>query len=214
MNTKIYAIGLLCMAFTSSYAQKLSEIETLTYSKMIDKEEGKKFKTGMDIKTYTASDKNTYKQGDTLVLGNPTGTEQSGFSSKPVFRYLFYGKPAATLLKGMRYVEAQYQDYKVTIEKIQFNKGSMGIENYVFFYVKPLPNSKFTLLDEFITVTMVDNAITKGEIKPLKSNRPLNRDEAVELLKKKKEEMDLGIITKEEFEILKDKLGSIIKVGK
>ena len=61
---------------------------------------------------------------------------------------------------------------------------------------------------------MVDNAITKGEIKPLKSNRPLNCDEAIELLKKKKEEMGLGIITKGEFEALKEKLESIIKVGK
>jgi hypothetical protein len=207
-------LGILLIAYTSTFAQKLSETDTLTYSKMIDKEEGKKFKTGMDIKVYIASDKNAYKIGDTLVLGNPTGETRSGFSTKSSFKYLFYGKPMGVLLKGIRYVETQYQDYKVTIEKIQFNKGSLGLENYVFFYVKPLPNNNFTVLDNYITITMVDNAIIKGEIKPLTNNRPLTRDEAVGLLKKKKEELDLGIITKEEFELLRDKLIPIIKIGK
>lgn len=210
MKSKFYIAGLVLIAFTSTNAQKLSEIDTLTYTKMLDKQEAKSFKMGMDIKHYLASDKNVYKVGDTLVLGNPTGESKSAFNKKRNFEYLFYGKPAGVLLKGMRYVEEEYKDYKVTVEKIQFNKGSLGLENYVFFYVKPLPSTNFNLLDHYITVTMVDNAIMKGEIKPLRSTRPLTREEAIELLKKKKEELDLDIITKEEFEVLKDKLRSII----
>ncbi|TYT28256.1 hypothetical protein [Elizabethkingia anophelis] len=214
MKTKIYTLGLIFTTLSSIFAQKLSDTDILTYAKMIDKEEGKKFKNGMDIKAYVASDKNTYKIGDTLVLGNPTGEIRSGFSTKSSFKYIFYGKPAGILLKGLRYVEPRYKDYKVTIEKIQFNKGSMGLENYIFFYVKPLPNINFTILDNYITITMVDNAIIKGEVRPLNNNRPLTRDEAIELLKKKKEELDLEIITKEDFEILKDKLTPIIKTNK
>lgn len=214
MKTKFYVVATLMGVCTSSFAQKLSEIDTLNYSKMISKEEGKNFKTGMDIKHYIASDKNTYKVGDTLILGAPTGEGQSAFSKKRHFEYLFYGKPAGVLLKGMRYVEEQYKDYKITIEKIQFNKGSMGLENYVFFYVKPLANTDFTVLDNYITVTMVDNAITKGEIKPLNTTRPLTREEAVELLKKKKEELDLEIISKEEFDKFREQLTPIIKGGK
>ena len=61
---------------------------------------------------------------------------------------------------------------------------------------------------------MVDNAITKGEIRPLKSTRPMTREEAVELLKKKKEELDLEIITKEEFDKIREQLTPIIKTGK
>lgn len=214
MKSKLYLIAILLSVFTSSFAQKLSEIDTLTYSKMVSKEEGKNYKMGMDIKHYVASDKNIYKVGDTLVLGVSTGEGHSAFSKKRHFEYLFYGKPAGVLLKGMRYVEEQYKDYKITIEKIQFNKGSMGLENYVFFYVKPLPNTDFTVLDNYITVTMVDNAITKGEIKPLHSTRPLTREEAVEVLKKKKEELDLEIITKEEFDKFKEQLTPIIKGSK
>ena len=196
-----------------SIAQKLSEIDTLNYEQMSDKENSKNYKNGMDIKVYVASDKNSYKVGDTIILGNPTGEGQSAFSKKRNFEYLFYGKPAGVLLKGVRKIEEQYKDYKLTIEKIQLNKG-LGLENYVFFYVKPLKNSDFTVLDTYITVTMVDNAITKGEIRPLKSTRPMTREEAVELLKKKKEELDLEIITKEEFDKIREQLTPIIKTGK
>lgn len=214
MKSKFYTLGLFLIAFTSANAQKLSEIDTLTYAKMVDKQEAKSFKMGMDIKHYLASDKNVYKIGDTLVLGDPIGESKSAFSKKRNFEYLFYGKPAGVLIKGMRYVEEEYRDYKVTVEKIQLNKGSLGLENYVFFYVKPLPSTNFKLLDQYITITMVDNAITKGEIKPLRSTRPLTREEAIELLKKKKEELDLEIIRKEEFDALKEKLTPLIKAGK
>ncbi|WP_250255449.1 hypothetical protein [Chryseobacterium sp. Marseille-Q3244] len=214
MKSKLYTLGLLLIVFSSASAQKLSEIDTLTYAKMVDKQEAKSFKMGMDIKHYLASDKNVYKVGDTLVLGNPTGESKSAFSKKRNFEYLFYGKPAGVLLKGMRYVEEEYKDYKVTVEKIQFNKGSLGLENYVFFYVKPLPSTNFNLLDKYITVTMVDNALAKGEIKPLRNTRPLTREEAIEILKKKKEELDLEIIRKEEFDALKEKLTPLIKAGK
>lgn len=214
MKSKFYTLGISLIVFTSANAQKLSEIDTLTYAKMLDKQEAKSFKMGMDIKYYLASDKNVYKVGDTLILGSPTGETKSAFSKKRNFEYLFYGKPAGVLLKGMRYVEEEYKDYKVTVEKIQFNKGSLGLENYVFFYVKPLSSTNFKLLDQYITVTMVDNAITKREIIPLRSTRPLTREEAIELLKKKKEELDLDIITKEEFEAFKEKIAPIIKTGK
>ena len=42
----------------------------------------------------------------------------------------------------------------------------------------------------------------------------MTREEAVELLKKKKEELDLEIITKEEFDKFKEQLTPIIKSGK
>lgn len=212
MKKILFLIAISLLNFIS--AQRISEIDTLKYDQMSNKELSKTFKNGMDIKVYNASDKNNYKIGDTLILGTATGEGQSAFSKKREFAYIFYGKPAGALLKGLRYVEEEYKDYKVTIEKIQLNKGTFGMQNYVFFYVKPLPNTKFTVLDNYITITMVDDAISKGEIKPLRSTRPMNRSEAVEYLKKKKEELDLEIITKEEFDKIKSELMPIIKSEK
>jgi hypothetical protein len=178
---------------------------------MINKEISRTFRSGMDINYYIANDRNTYKVGDTLVLGIPTGEGQSAFSKKRNYEYVFYGKPTGVLLKGIRYVEEQYENYKLTIEKIQFCAGSLGLENYVYFFVKPLPNTDFTLLDNYITVTMVDNALTKGEIIPLHLSRPLTRDEAVKLLKEKREELELEIITEEEFNKIKEELMPVIR---
>ena len=47
-----------------------------------------------------------------------------------------------------------------------------------------------------------------------KAKLAVTREEAVELLKKKKEELDLEIITKEEFDKIREQLTPIIKTGK
>lgn len=213
MNINIFFSCILCVNSLLVYSQKISNIDTLEYEKMVNKG-NKSFKTGMDIGTYIAIDKNSYKVGDTLILGNPNGESKFRLSRKANYEYIFYGKPAGVLLKGIRYVEEDYKGYKVVIEKIQFNKGTFGLENYVFFYVKPLPNTKFTLIDRYVTITMVDNAITRGEIIPSKVSRPLTREEAIIYLKKKKEELDLGIISQEEFDKIKEQFIPIIKSGK
>lgn len=195
-----------------SYSQRPSIIDTLTYEEMVDKQIAKQFKNGMDINSYFASDKNSYSVGDTLVMGNPTGEGKNAFSKKRNFDFIFYGKPAGAALTGIRYVEEDYKGYKVTIEKIQLNKGMLGTENYVFIYAKPLKNTDFTILfDKHVTITKFDNALERDEIKPFKVNRPMTRDEAVEYLKKKKDELELELITQEEYDKFKESVMSIIK---
>ncbi|WP_179022016.1 hypothetical protein [Winogradskyella forsetii] len=196
-----------------SYSQKLKEIDTLNYQDMISKKNKKKFRNGMDIHLYKAKDKNSYKVGDTLSMGIPSGiNEVDQFKNRDTrFEYIFYGKPSGVLFKGMRYVEGRYRDYKVVIHKIQFNKGSMGLENYVFFYVKPIEDTDFTIIDEYITITMVDKAIERQEIFPIRMDRPMSREEAIDLLKKYKEELELEILTQSEYDKFKKELMIIIK---
>jgi hypothetical protein len=214
MNSKIYLTILFILISTATtFAQKLSKIDTLEYSKMVSKTEAKKYSQGMDVNVYLASDKNSYKAGDTLVLGIATGESKTAFSKKRTFAYIFYGRPVAAALTGIRYVEETYSNYKVVIEKIQLSKGTFGLENYIALYAKPLEETKFTMLEKYVTITLFDNALTNKEIKPLHSNRPMTREEAVDFLKKKKEELDLDIITKEEFDKIKEQLIPIIKGG-
>lgn len=211
---KMRTFLLIALFVTSSvFSQKLKEIDTLHYHTMIEKSNNGDFRNGMDIHHYVAIDQNSYKVGDTLILGQPSGlnTTESFGNVDSRFEYVMYGKPGGMILKGVRYVEGNYRDYKVKIEKIQFNKGTMGLENYVFFYVKPLPNTDFTIIDEYITITMVDKAIERGEIIPLNQDRPVTREEAISYLKKKKEELDLEIITQAEYDEIKEELMPIIK---
>lgn len=209
---RIVILGLLFAFAKQGFSQKASVIDTLKYDAMINKQDAKKFKNGMDINIYVASDQNSYSVGDTLILGEPTGEGKSAFSKKRNFEYMFYGKPAGAIFTGVRNVEEDYKGYKVTIEKIQLNKGALGMENYVFMYAKPLENKDFTVLfDKHITITMFDNALERREIKPTKINRPMTRDEAVAYLKKKKDELDLEIISKEDYEKIKEKLLPVIR---
>jgi len=58
---------------------------------------------------------------------------------------------------------------------------------------------------------MVDKSIERGEIFPLKIDRPWSREDAIDFLRKKKEELDLEIITQEEYNRIKKDMMSIIK---
>ncbi len=206
-----WLIAMIFLPFFS-YSQRPSIMDTVSYEEMVDKQNAKKFKNGMDINVYLASDKNSYSVGDTLIMGTPTGEGKSAFSKKRNFDFVFYGKPTGAALTGIRYVEEDYKGYKVTIEKIQLNKGMLGTENYVFIYAKPLKNTDFTILfDKHVTITKFDNALERGEIIPFKANRPMTRDEAVEYLKKKKDELDLELITQDEYNKIKEGLMNIIR---
>lgn len=208
-NMILISLLLFCI---SANSQKAKEIDTLKYTNMIEKSNKGMYRTGMEIHNYLAKDGNFYKVGDTLNIGNPSGinTVGTGLGVDTRYEYLLYGKPAGSLLKGIRFVEGNYRDYQLIIDKIQFNKGTFGLENYVFFYAKPLPNKKFTLIDKVITITMVDTAIDRGEIYPLYLNREMTRDEAISILRSKKEELDLQLLSQEEYDAIKKELLPII----
>lgn len=53
----------------------------------------------------------------------------------------------------------------------------------------------------------IENALTTGEVK----STGMTSDEALTELKKAKDKLDLGLISKEEFETIKKKLGELIK---
>lgn len=100
----------LLFAFTKEgFSQKASVIDTLKYDEMINKQDAKKFKNGMDINIYVASDQNSYSLGDTLILGEPTGEGKSAFRKKRNFEYMFYGKPAGAIFTGVRNVKEDYK---------------------------------------------------------------------------------------------------------
>jgi hypothetical protein len=210
MNPKMILILLFSLFSSLLFSQTGTNADTVYYGYMINKQICE-LRNGAYIKVYCAVDKNYYKVGDTLILGTATGQQQSAFNHKLNFDYVFYGKPAGIFLKGIRYVEDTYQGYKITIESVRFSKGGFGLENYVFFSCKPLSGIKFSVIDEYITVTMADNAIRRGEIVPFTRTRPMTRSEAITYLKSKKEELDLELITQEEYDSIREQLLPIIK---
>ncbi|KKX48740.1 hypothetical protein [Sphingobacterium sp. IITKGP-BTPF85] len=53
---RIVILGLLFAFTKQGFSQKASVIDTLKYDAMINKQDAKKFKNGMDINLYVASD--------------------------------------------------------------------------------------------------------------------------------------------------------------
>ena len=64
-------------------------------------------------------------------------------------------------------------------------------------------------MNKYITVNDLDNAWSYGEI--LMSNVKMTRADAINKLKEAKELMDIEMMTREEFDKLKEVLGPIIK---
>mgnify|MGYP001364379557 FL=1 len=191
-----------------------------------------------DIKNYTRTlsyefeDGNVIKAGDTIRFGEPstessrTRTAAAGYGfvggatsntkTSKEFEYLTYGKPGGfgnvmlamggetpsrvgTNLKG---------DFAIISELILYHKGSRKKPLKVFAIVGEINGRAFGM-NKYITVNDLDNAWSYGEI--LMSNVKMTRADAINKLKEAKELMDIEMMTREEFDKLKEELGPIIK---
>lgn len=138
--------------------------------------------------SYTASDGYTYRPGDTLRIGFPSGGNR-------FFSYLTYGDG---LLVPIQPLPAAAAGREVFIGKIavvgtkrsgyvvQIRTTGMSIGNYTI---------------------ALEAALSTGEVK----GWGMTSDEALSLLKKAKDKLDLGLITQDEFESKKAELSKYIK---
>tara|TARA_A100001011_G_C13913323_1_gene675980 strand:+ start:187 stop:546 length:360 start_codon:yes stop_codon:yes gene_type:complete len=93
-------------------------------------------------------------------------------------------------------------------ELILYHKGSRNKPLGVSALIGEI-NGKSFGLNKYITVNDVDNAWYYGEI--LMSNVKMTRADAINKLKEAKELMDIEMMTREEFNKLKEELTPIIK---
>lgn len=145
-----------------------------------------------DIEIYLAKDGHEYKIGDTIKIGRP--------SSNKVFGFITTGSTAAAVLgQAPQPVEISSSGTMTVIKKIGIN-GNKRMGYRVYFSGKGIcaicPNY-------FISV---DDALATGEI----VSKGMTREQAIVKLKEAKDLLDLGMISKEEFEKLKIQLSKYI----
>jgi len=70
------------------------------------------------------------------------------------------------------------------------------------------PNGRAFGIYKYLSVTDFEKSVLAGEIKSL--NAPLTREEAIAKLKESKDLLDLGLLTQQEYEKLKQELTPII----
>ncbi len=138
--------------------------------------------------SYIASDGGVYKIGDRIKIGVP--------SSNKTFAFILQGDgwvvPFTALEAGFSGTETEIKKIFVVGNKragysvSMRTKGITGLVNYTIQF---------------------ENALQTGEIK----GAGMTSDEALSAMKKAKDKLDLGLITPEEFEKIKNELKPFIK---
>jgi hypothetical protein len=182
-------IGLLLIISTSVInAQETTteeETKTITYEEMKTISKGAFEVITCDI--YVAKDGHSYKIGDTLKIGRP--------SSNKTFAYITEGNALAT----PQPLIANSSGTNSIIKKI-----AVGGNKRAGFKIMIVGKGFCTLCPQYYID--FEEAIATGEIQSF----GMTREQAIAKLKEAKDLVDLGLMTKEDFEKLKDELSKII----
>ena len=216
---KKIAIILLCLPLFTIAQQK-----NLTYEQANDIKYAKRYKNNTVINSYVTKDGLTIKAGDTLTIGNAV-IERDKYMFNDVFSNIAIGKAKGTNYKDFSYLPHDYSGSKVIIHsifvthekftgyKLWPDRNKMPLYVSVFIknpkvevnsikgFSKMLSHSRKTIVD-------IEKALSSGEI--VNPNAPLSRQEAIKKLKESKDLMEIDLLSKEDYEKLKDKLTPII----
>lgn len=230
---KIIAFIFSILSFSCMYAQV--KIDQLTYENTQDINFFNSIKNGTEVSQYITSSKNNVSVGDTLILGSPTSEEirtktvagsygnqlrggigLSRSTSKKTYEFIQLGRPAGfgnimSALNGdaQNMADNSFKNTKVIVQEIKtFHRGSKNKPLYVVMVLGEINGRAFGI-NKYLSVMDTELAIESGEV--LLKNRKMTRDEAIAQLKEAKELFDIDMISKEEFEEIKNELAPIIK---
>ena len=196
----------------------LAQNKNLTYSQANDIKITKRYKNNTAINSYTTKDGLTISVGDILTIGNAV-IERKKYMFHDVFSYIVAGKAKGVDNSNFIYLPHNHSGSKVIVKslfvthekftgyKLWPNSKEMPLYVSVFVtaqkkgFSKILSQSRKTIID-------IEKALSSGEI--LNPNAPLSKEEAIKKLKESKDLMELDLLSKEEYEELKERLIPII----
>jgi len=230
---KIILVALTILSISTIIAQ--NELDSLSYDNTQDINFFKNVKNRTLVKKYTTVNNNVIQVGDTVVLGNPTsqefssrtysgsygnkgrvGISNSRSTSKKTYDFIQLGRPAGfgSIMSAMSgeavsMADNSIKNTKVIVKEIKaYHRGSKKKPLYLIMVLGEI-NGKAFGINKFLSVMNTELAIESGEI--LLKNRKKTRDEAISELREAKELLEIDMISKEEFNALKKKLGPIIR---
>jgi hypothetical protein len=181
-------------------AQKLGSVETYDME-MGFKETKAKFKANFDV-----TNELTLKDGSKVVVGQEMKLGQSVSKLSNRYETVFMGKytMGGALLAPPTRANSSFKTFDYVVEEIKV-KRSMGMVTAMFY----LKNTSEIMGLRYVTASNV--SLENGEA--LNPNRAMTRSEAIAKLKEAKDLMELEMMTKDEFNKLRDELTPIIKAG-
>jgi len=196
---------MLLVSFVSYGQDEVSD--TLDYNRF--KEDGylKQYRNNHQFAAMKMLDGSFIKAGDKITIGKPSsmntiaqrnvGLASGSISQVSAFNFVTWGRVGLSVMSGMQYLPASYVNKKATIKEIK--------KGWTIIYFGDDERAVSTIMN-------VLEAVNTGEV--INPNHTMTRDEAIAKLKEQKDLLDVGMVTKEEFEKLKIELTPFIIVKK
>ena len=236
MKKLIIFISVTLIFVANISAQK--ELDSLNFKNTQDINFFKTIKNRTLVKKYTTESGNIIKIGDTIVLGAPTsmemstktlsgsygrtargGVSKSRSTTKKTYEFIKMGRPAGfgSIMSSLNGEDAAMasnslkNSIAVVTEIKAYHRGSKKKPLYLVMVLGEVNGRAFGI-NKYLSVMDTELALESGEV--LLKNRKKTRAEAIQELKEAKELLEIDIMTKEEFELLKKELGPIIRAKK
>jgi len=202
---KLLVFSMLLVSFVSYGQDEVSD--TLDYNRF--KEDGylKQYRNNHQFAAMKMLDGSFIKAGDKITIGKPSsmntiaqrnvGLASGSISQVSAFNFVTWGRVGLSVMSGMQYLPASYVNKKATIKEIK--------KGWTIIYFGDDERAVSTIMN-------VLEAVNTGEV--INPNHTMTRDEAIAKLKEQKDLLDVGMVTKEEFEKLKIELTPFIIVKK
>jgi hypothetical protein len=203
------------IVYNNNFAQKLSTIDTLDVETFTISEYKKKYIKKPTVNVIVLEDKSILKKGSKLIIGSPSnpnnknrniyngmkvGETTVDFSCVMVNKYSTF----SSILQPI-YLSNKQSQTTIIIDEIKLKRSGKYYGIIVNFTREDGLNVAITKYGHISSLLTV---LKNGEI--INPNRGLTRKEAISKLKESKDLLDLEMITREEFNLIKKELTPII----
>ena len=198
---KVSMVLLFALITIVSFGQDETPTDTLFVNKLGEREYFKKYRDNYLFKCIQLSDGSILEVGDKVKFGKPVGGNRIaqtnvGLASGSVntteaYSTMVLGRLGLSIMSGMQWLPSA---------------GVVGLNQKIM----EIKKTRIILGDgsAYATILNVEQAFKIGEL--INPNAPLTRDQAIVKLKEQKDLLDLGMITKEQFDKIKLELTPII----
>lgn len=207
---KFILLFLFHLGLSTTVSAQLAD--TLFVSKLNDVEWVKSIPNSTKFKILKFADNSCLQLGEKMIIGKPSGTNLTNQQSTGIFNttsqvgnnfsYLMLGRMGSAIFSGITYLPETFKGNEVEIEDIKFVKNGKKATSAGVMLIFKNPGMDITVLN-------LDFALKYGEL--INPKATITSDQALSELKRAKDKLDLGLITQEQFNVIKDELGKYIK---
>jgi hypothetical protein len=205
MKKLIFASLFVLVTITSSSQELKFSEDTLYLSQVTNKEYYKTYKDNYEFKFIKMQDGSVLSVGEEIKFGRPVGNNTisqtnsglagTNYSRTGAFSNILYGRLGLSVMNGMQYLPDSWKGRNAKI--IEIKRGRIILD-----------------CDQGPTATVlnVSEAFSQGEL--INPKGAMTRSEAIAKLKEQKDLLDLGMISKDDYEKSKSQLSPIISGSK